>query len=55
MAILNAEPKLSPTLLQIYKNNGLPLGAAVGVPIGAVILAAVLLYLAHLNRKRTTR
>ena len=41
--------------LQVYKNNGLPVGAAVGVPLGAIALAAGLLYLAHLNRKRTAR
>ncbi len=41
--------------MQVYKNNGLPVGAAVGVPLGAVALAAGLLYLAHLNRKRTAR
>ena len=41
--------------MQLYKNNGLPVGAAIGVPIGAVALAAALLYMAHLNRQRTSR
>lgn len=41
--------------LQVYKNNGLPVGAAVGVPLAAVALAAGLLYLAHLKGKRTAR
>ena len=41
--------------VQVYKNNGLPVGAAVGLPLGAVALAAGLLYMAHLKGKRTAR
>ena len=41
--------------VQVYKNNGLPVGAAVGLPLGAVALAAGLLYLSHLKGKRTAR
>ena len=41
--------------MQVYKNNGLPVGAAVGLPLAAVALAAGLLYMAHLKGKRTAR
>ena len=41
--------------VQVYKNNGLPVGAAVGLPLAAVALAAGLLYMAHLKGKRTAR
>ena len=53
----NAEQRCDSGCLpvQVYKNNRLPVGAAVGVPPGAVVLAAGLLYLAHLKGKRTAR
>lgn len=40
---------------QVYKNNGMPIGAAVGIPLGAVAMVALLLALAHWQRKRTER
>lgn len=40
---------------QVYNNNGMPLSAAISIPIGAVVVVALLLALARCQRKRTER
>ena len=52
-AVKTCSYMLSPD--QVYNNNGMPLGAAVGIPLGAVATVAALLALAHWQRKRTER
>ena len=40
---------------QVYNNNGMPLSAAISIPLGAVAVVALLLMLARWQRKRTER
>jgi hypothetical protein len=41
--------------LQIYNNNGLPLAAAICIPLAVVVVVVLLLLLAHWQRQRTDR
>jgi hypothetical protein len=41
--------------VQVYNNNGLPLGAAIAIPLGVVAIVALLLVAAHYQRKSTER
>lgn len=40
---------------KVYNNNSMPLGAAIGIPLGSVATVCLLLLLAHYQRKRTQR
>lgn len=40
---------------QVYNNNGLPLGAAIAIPIGVILVVACLLLAAKAQRARTER
>ncbi|KAK9907718.1 hypothetical protein WJX75_008748 [Coccomyxa subellipsoidea] len=40
---------------KVYNNNGLPLGAAIAIPLGVVAIVALLLVAAHYQRKSTER
>lgn len=40
---------------QVYNNNGLPLWAAIGIPVGVIVVVALLLVAAKHQRARTER